>query len=227
MPQTNANPALNGLFIEIDSTGIKMTATDGHRLAQVSSNHYHLDEAKSWLLPRRAILEVKKLVDATQGPIFLGVCASQVVFSNDSFNFFCTMLADPFPQYKHILDKTSFMPATVDRNHLVKTLRRSACLLSGQFIATQFTFSPAKLLVSIHNKEVGRLEEELPVHGFKGEMGVRFYAPYLLSGVQALDDETVQFYLKESTKPIIFESESEKFKVTYLVMPVSPTAGMQ
>lgn len=224
VPQNNANPALNGLYIEVGQNGIKMTATDGHRLAQVSSPTYQLDQAQSWLLPKRAILELKKLVEATQGPIFLGMCGNQVVFSNETFNFFCTILADPFPEYAHILDKTSFIPATVDRSSFIKTLRRSSCLLTGQFIATQFAFSPTKLLVSMHNKEVGHLEEELPVSNFQGTMDVRFYAPYLLSGLQALDDESVQFFLKESTKPIIFQSSAEQYCVTYLVMPVSPTA---
>lgn len=225
VPQSNANPALNGLFIELDKDGMKMTATDGHRLAQVSSNKYILEDSQTWLLPKRGVLELKKLVDAADGTIFLGICNSQVVFSSESFNFFCTVLADPFPEYKHILNKNSFMPATIERSHFIKTLRRSSTLLSGQFIATQFTFSPTKLLVSMQNKEVGQLDEELPINGFNSEMNLRFYAPYLLSGVQALDDEKISFFIKEKSKPIIFESTAENYSVKYLIMPVSPTAN--
>lgn len=225
IPQNNANPALNGLFLEISSDEFKMTTTDGHCLAQVSTDKYTLAESKKWLAPRRAIFEVKKLLEMVpDAAIFLGVCGNQLVFSGESFNFFTKLLADPFPQYSAILNKEGFQGATIDRSPLIKTLRRSACLLSGQFIATQFGFAPDHMEVSMQNKEVGKLHESLPLYDFQGqEMDVRFYAPYLLNGLQALVEDKVKFYLKSPSKPIIFESASQKSHVTYLVMPVSPT----
>lgn len=227
IPQNNANQALNGLYLEISDTEFKMTTTDGHCLAQVSTNKYTLPENKKWLLPRRAIFEVKKILEsAPDGSIFLGICGNQLVFSGESFNFFTKLLADPFPQYAPILNKEGFIGATVDRSQLVKTLRRSSCLLSGQFIATNFGFEPERLQVSMQNKEVGKLQEALPLHEFTGaKLDVRFYAPYLLSGLQAFSDDKVKFFLKNSSRPIIFETDTEQSHLTYLVMPVSPTSN--
>ena len=225
IPQNNANPALNGLYIEISKNDLKMTSTDGHCLAQVTTDKYTLQETKKWLLPRRAVFEVKKIVESSEDEsIFLGVCGNQLVSSGESFNFFTKLLVDPFPQYEAILDKKEFRAATVDRAHFLKTLRRSSCLLSGQFIATQFDFNENILNVSMQNKEVGKLEEEVPLNDFSGDsLDVRFYAPYLLSGLQAFGDEQLQFYLKNSSKPIIFESGNHECHVVYLVMPVAPT----
>jgi DNA polymerase-3 subunit beta len=225
IPQNNANPALNGLYLEISEKEFKMTTTDGHCLAQVSTAQYTLPELKKWLLPRRAIFEVKKILEgAPENNIFLGVCGNQLVFSGESFNFFTKLLADPFPQYASILNKDGFLGASVDRTHLIKTLRRSVCLLSGQFIATQFAFEPLALQVSMHNKEVGKLDEIVPLQEFQGaRLDIRFYAPYLLSGLQAFSEDKIRFYLKNSVKPIIFETSDANSQVTYLVMPVSPT----
>ncbi len=227
IPQNNANTALNGLYCEISNTEMKMTATDGHCLAQVRSQKYTLEEPKTWLLPRRAIFELKKILEGLQeAAIFLGVCGNQLVFSGESFNFFTKLLADQFPQYAEILDKKDFIPARVDRTHFVKTLRRSSCLLSGQFIATTFNFGPDMLKVSIQNKEVGKLEEDVPITDFSGsQLDIRFYAPYLLSGLQVFSDERIQFYLKNDAKPIIFEADSKNYHLLYLVMPVAPSNG--
>lgn len=226
IPQNNANQALNGLYLEISEAEFKMTTTDGHCLAQVSTGKYTLPENKKWLLPRRAIFEVKKILEsAPDGTIFLGVCGNQLVFSGESFNFFTKLLADPFPQYAPILNKEGFVGATVDRSQFVKTLRRSSCLLSGQFIATNFGFEPDRLQVSMQNKEVGKLQEALPLHEFSGsKLDVRFYAPYLLSGLQAFSDDKIKFFLKNSSRPIIFEMNTDHSNLTYLVMPVSPTS---
>jgi len=229
IPQNNANPALNGLLFEISDKELKMTTTDGHCLAQVSTPKYTLDEAHTWLLPRRAVFEMKKIVEnAKEKGIFLGICNNQLVFSGESFNFFTKLLVDQFPAYSAILDKEGFKGATVDRSNLVKTLRRSSCLLSGQFIATQFNFTPKSLQVSMQNNEVGKLEEEVPLDQFDGDaLDIRFYAPYLLSGLQAFSEDKLQFHLKTSAKPIIFESNQDESHLLYLVMPVSPTTATQ
>lgn len=226
IPQNNANPALNGLYLEIGTERLKMTTTDGHCLAQASTTKYTLEETKKWLLPRRAVFEVKKLLEnSADATIFLGVCGNQIVFSGESFNFFSKLLVDPFPHYEAILDKQGFMPAIVDRTPLIKTLRRSACLLSGQFIATHFGFSSDELNVSMHNKEVGELKETLHLTDFEGSnLDVRFYAPYLLSGLQVFTDDKLTFHLKNSARPIIFETDVADCHMTYLVMPVSATS---
>jgi DNA polymerase-3 subunit beta len=154
----------------------------------------------------------------------LGVCGNQLVFSGESFNFFSKLLVDQFPQYAPVLDKEGFVGATVDRTHFVKALRRSVCLLTGQFIATKFDFSADTLQVSMHNKEVGTLQERVPLARYPGQaLDIRFYAPYLLNGLQALADETITFFLKNASRPIMFEATTSDHHFIYLVMPVSPT----
>ncbi len=226
IPQNNANSALNGLFLEVNATGLTMTTTDGHCLAQVESSSICLEQEKKWLLPRRAIFELKKILESSETTtIFLGICANQLVFSGESFNFFTKLLSEQFPAYRTILNKDDFLPAYVDRTHLIKTLRRSACLLSGQFLATTFGFNKELLNVALQNKEVGKLQEALPIEGFTADqLDIRFYAPYILNGLQAFSEEKLLFYLKNATKPIIFQADSDNCKMTYLVMPVSPTA---
>ena len=228
IPQNNSNPGLNGLFVEVSPEGLTMTTTDGHCLAQARSTSYTLTESKSWLVPRRAIFELKKLLENFgDQTIFVGTCSHQLVFSGELFNFFTKLLVTPFPEYRAILDKNTFAPARIDRNQFIKTLRRSTCLLSGQFLATKFTFNPDRLKVSLYNKEVGSLEEELALGDFNAEeLEIRFYTPYLLNGLQVLPEDGFRFYLKNGARPIIFESVKDALQVTYLVMPVSPSHGV-
>lgn len=224
IPQNNATPALNALFLEINKESFKLTTTDGHCLAQVTSNKYTLEQDKKWLLPRKAIFELKRLLEnAHVTNIFLGTCENQLVFSGESFNFFTKLFADQFPAYEAVLQHDSFTPAVLDRTELVKTLRRSSCLLSGQFLATTFKFSKDNLKVTLNNSDIGNLDETLPMQGFTAEhLELRFYSPYLLQGLQSFSEEdNVTCLLKSNSKPIIFKSDNEAYKLTYLVMPVS------
>jgi DNA polymerase-3 subunit beta len=227
IPQNNANSSLNGLLLEISESELKMTASDGHCLAQVQTDAYTLEESCQWLLPRRAVFELKKILESNNDTsIFLGMCGKQLVFSGESFNFFTKLLVNSFPTYSSILDRSEFIPARIDRTHFIKTLRRSSCLLSGQFIATNFSFVQDRLKVSLYNKEVGTLEEEVPLNDFNGEeCTIKFYAPYLLSGLQVFPGDDIRFYLQGRAKPIIFDakgsSEDSVYSMFYLVMPVA------
>ncbi len=229
IPQNNSNPALNGLFLELDSNSLKMTTTDGHCLAQIQTDKYKLEKSYSWLLPKRAILELKKILETSQEKnIFLGTCSNQLVFSGETFNFFTKLLSATFPEYKSVLNKEGFACASADRVSLLKTLRRSVCLLSGQFIATNFEFNNNKVDVSIKNKEVGNLDEQISIKDFSIEnLSIRFYAPYLLNGLNAFSCNEIKFFLQNSTKPILFESNenNNEYFMTYLVMPIAQNAS--
>lgn len=222
IPQNNSNHALNGLYLEIDADGMSMTSTDGHCLARVVTDQCSLDEPRQWLIPKRAVLEMKKIIDTTDDEtIFFGVCGNQFVVSGEVFNFFTKVLADPFPDYRPIIEKDTFIAASLDRARLVKTLRRAACLLSGHFLAAKFQFAPDQIEVALNNKEVGTLNETVPAQGVGEAVTMRFYPPYLLQGMQTFNQDTVQFYLKNHIKPIIFESTDEQLQRTYVVMPVA------
>jgi DNA polymerase-3 subunit beta len=116
IPQNNANVALNGLLLELSPNELIMTTTDGHCLAQVKTSKTTFEETRSWLLPRRAIFELKKIVESIpDATLFLGTCGNQLVFSGELFNFFTKVLAEQFPNYRAILLREAFAPATIDR----------------------------------------------------------------------------------------------------------------
>lgn len=224
IPQNNANAALNGMLLEIDSTQMAMVATDGHCLARATTSKYTLPDEKKWLLPKRAVLEIKKLIEALGSEhVFVGTCGNQLVFSGKNFNFFTKLISESFPQYKPVMNKEGFVPARLAKDPFIKTLKRTGCLLAGQFVSANFKFIPGSVTVNMHNKEIGKLEESLPLENYTGhEVESRFYSPYLLNGLQVFPDGNVTFYLKNGAKPIIFETEETAgYHLTYLVMPVA------
>ena len=225
IPNNHSNVALNGVLIDCSESGVTLVATDGHCLAEVKTTKYTLAEPKKWLLPKRAVLELKKILESTEEKnIFFGTCSNQLVLSGTSFNFFTKLIADSFPEYKNIMEMDGFVPAKVDRGSFSKTLKRSSCLLAGQFLSTNFSFKPGNVDIEMQNKDVGKLEESVELREFKGKkVDSRFYSPYILNGIQAIGETDIQMFIKSKTKPLIFESEKKDYKFTYLIMPVSAT----
>lgn len=223
IPSNNSNTALNGLLMEIDGEQMSFVTTDGHSLARITTNKYTLGESHKWLLPKRAVTELKKIIEVNNpSHVFLGTCGHQLVFSGAHFNFFTKLIAESFPEYAPVLDKEGFLPARVSRAEFSRTLKRTGCLLAGQFLSTTFTFATDSVDVKLNNKEVGSLKESLPLASYDGgPVESRFYSPYLLNGLQVLSGENVNFHIKNSMKPIIFDDSHDEYAFTYLVMPVS------
>lgn len=231
VPQNNSNPALNGLLMEVGPEGLSLTATDGHSLVHFQTEKYTMDRKTSWLIPRRAIFELKKLLEgANEETLFVGVSDGHIVFSGELFNFFTRLIAQPFPEYRPTLSRENFSAGTVDRQQCMKALRRAACLLSGQFIATRFTFmskeeNATQLHVRMENRGVGTLDEFVSVKsGTPLNFDIRFYAPYLLEGLQVFADPEVKFFVRNESSPIMFENNTALGTTHYLVMPVANTA---
>ena len=63
----------------------------------------------------------------------------------------------------------------------------------------------------MHNKEVGKLEEELPLHEFEGAaIGYSFLCAVSVEWITSIFMMIrLHFYLKNSAKPIIFESNAK------------------
>ncbi len=225
IPQQHASHVLTGLLWESGPQGIVLTGTDGHCLAQASTPQGSNHDKQHWLIPRRAALELQKLLDLMPDKtIFIGICGKHMVFSSDVFNFFIRQLAGQYPQYSTIMQRDDFKPARLDRQQMLKALRRSSSLLSGKFIATDFTFTSGRLELALTNKEVGSLHEEVRIEAYEGDaLSIRCYAPYILNGLQAfVDASQLQLFIKGAHAPLIFVNErANRTHVTYLVMPVA------
>ena len=236
IPSSNPNPALNCLLLDFDTTGLDIVSTDGHSLACVRNPNYSLSQAHSWMLPKKSVLEFKKIIDsflqaqfsssaATAEPqeLFLGLCKGQVVFSGPNFNFFSRLIADPFPNYKALLNFTDFHKGQLMLPVLTTILRRVGYLLAGRFLPASLAFDQGRLQISLSNPDSGEFSEAMSFVASKHfTFTLKFYTPYLLAACAALGQQEADFFIKSATQPLVFIQEKQEITFTYLVMPMAP-----
>ena len=69
MAQQDVRYYLNGILMEIDPSGIKLVATDGHRLAlSQASIESGVSESRQIIIPRKAVLELSRLLESGDNP---------------------------------------------------------------------------------------------------------------------------------------------------------------
>lgn len=230
IPQSNPNPAINCLLLDFDTEGLNVVATDGHSLSRVRNTSLSLSEPKSWTLPKKAVAELKKVVESfldsstsqENSELFLGTCKGQIVFSGPNFNFFTRLVADPFPNYKPLLQFPDYHKGRISLSTLSPILRRVGYLLSGRFLPATFDFKKNHHKISFNNPESGQFSESMSfIPAVEFSLGLKFYSPYLLSACSVFEESDVDFFVKEREKPIFFVQDFKGCDLTYLVMPIT------
>ena len=80
MAQQDIRYYLNGLLLVLDDGQVKVVATDGHRLSYAARPLGQQQEKREVILPRKAVLELSKLLVDGDEPVEIEIFASQVRF---------------------------------------------------------------------------------------------------------------------------------------------------
>jgi DNA polymerase-3 subunit beta len=118
MAQQDIRYYLNGLLLSIGAQGITAVATDGHRLA-LASLARELDVPKvEVILPRKAVLELTKLLADSEGKVRLEVRENQVGFSFGVIELITKVVDGKFPDYQKVVPTGYRKHFTLDRLEL-------------------------------------------------------------------------------------------------------------
>ena len=94
---------LNGLLLEFDNNEIKGVATDGHRLALAKSEFENKEGLQvKQILPRKAVLELSKLLPQSEEVVELKVGASYFSVKSGNLQFSTKLIDGKYPDYEKV-----------------------------------------------------------------------------------------------------------------------------
>jgi len=146
---------LNAVNLEHWDGHLRAVATDGHRVAAVSTGELDpTSKPAAWLIPASGIAHLRKLCDTKADESVTLFESREALFAEfDAFDFSCKLTAGSFVPWQQVVPEHSERSVTVDRKALIEALRAvgTATGLSG---AVRFVFG-----------ETLRLESESPSGG--------------------------------------------------------------
>lgn len=219
--QEDARYALNGALLEMDSTTIRMVATDAHRLAMV-------EEASSCGAEVRAIIPKKTLIELRN----LGGEEEEMLFAQDEHHLFfkiehrvlaTRVIEGQFPSYEKVIPTDNPLEIIFAKEPMAGAIRRVSLVASERSRAVRFKFTPGEATISSSNPELGEAVETVAVQYEGEELEVSFNAQYVLDFLSAVEGEEVVLRLKNSGSQGLLEpreqsSESSRYK--YVIMPM-------
>ena len=164
--QNESRMALNGIYCQMFPQAVKVVATDGHRLAFVNRNiELDIKEQTSVIIPRKAVQELKKLLDEAADDAKLGLARAdnRVYLSVGSLLFFSREVEGAYPNYEQVIPHRNSKKATISVDILKSAIRRVSTVAAEKSNLIHFNFKENKLEISSEVSEVGEARDELDI----------------------------------------------------------------
>lgn len=215
---------LNGVYLEVldDSGGIRLVATDGHRLACVDRQiDGDMDALESGvIIPRKGLAELKRLVDEDDADeIELAFGNSNGVARKGDVTLLMRLIEGEFPNYNQVIPKNLTKHLILSTETLVRAVRRVALLSSERSRAVKLEFSEGQLVITSSNPDLGDAREELDIDYAGETLAIGFNAKYLLDAIAAVRSKEIRFSLQDELSPCRLSPPDDE-KTLAIIMPM-------
>jgi DNA polymerase-3 subunit beta len=223
-----SRPTLTGVLTKFEGDKITMAATDGFRL---SVRHGALKEpvaeAKTILIPARAIQEVSRVMGDQTQPIAISITPShgQVLFHMDHVDVVAQLIDQKFPDYEHIIPKKSDTKTVINTADLLKACRQSSIFARDSMDTVRLAIQPGedvdpgKITVTARADETGDNQSELEASVAGNAVDIGFNVKYMIDALAAVDTPQITLETTAPKSPAIVRAIGDD-NFLHVVMPI-------
>ena len=175
------------------------------------------------LVPRKALLELKKLCEDDEMLWTIAFGEREANFSRKGMSLMVNLIDGQFPDYRPVLQslmsKVDKKEAQIKRKELLDVFRRVAIFISKTNNAVTFDFTKEDLTLSTTNPDYGDFEEQLDVDFDGMPIRVAFNLKYFQDILNAVQGETLQLELGDVLDPCILQLK-DRNDCKFVIMPM-------
>ena len=224
--------SLSGVFFERrGEQTLRLVATDGHRLSFVDQKIEGLNLPKDILVPKKAVLETRKLLRLSK-EVRIGSSGNFFVFElgDENLVFISRVIDSEFPDYMQVVPVSTKNAVRVHAASLLLALRRVSLFSAdnvkggGRFI--EMVFGEGNMLLGAY-LNTGEGRESIPVEYSGEEVRLGFNFTYFQDVLDALGSPEVIIGFSGHKNPVHLvpckEGEKQDGYVN-VIMPMEPDA---
>ena len=229
---------LNGALFLFTDRAMSLVATDGHRLALVSSPRDRAEagastdsepppeahgdaDATRVILPKKTLWELARLLGDDVETVTYERGENHLFFDLGGRQLISRMIDAQFPAYERVIPKGNDKRIEFERDRLTSAIKRVALLSSERSRAVKFQIDDGKVEITSSSPEVGEASEVLTVDYDGPALGICFNAQYLLDFMAVAETESVALEFKdELSQAVLSPAGSNGCDYTYVIMPM-------
>jgi DNA polymerase-3 subunit beta len=224
--QEESRYALNGSLLLLSDGRLQMVATDGHRLASVTTRPENLEsqagvEQVRVIVPKKALTELMRLTAGSDEVLEFSKDDNHLFFRIGPRQLTSRMLAGQFPNYDLVMPKNNDKLVPINSDRITQAIRRAALMADERSHGVKFDLASGRLNITSQSTDVGEAKELIAVDYEGDGVNVGFNAQYLLEFFGVVGTEEVVFEFKDEQSPALLRPPvSEPYDFRYVVMPM-------
>ena len=212
---------LNGIYIHKAESGeLCAVATDGHRLAMTrQALPSGAAQMPSIILPRKAVSELRKLLDDFDGDVLIGLSETRAEFRFGVVRLTSKLIDGTFPDYTRVIPVGNDRIMQVDVSAFSAAVDRVSTIASEKSRSVKMGLTSGVLTLSASNTDASSATEELEVSYDGPEMEIGFNARYLLDIAGQVNSDMVEFALADQGSPSLVRAPGDEASL-FVLMPM-------
>jgi len=219
----DARYSLNGSLMILRKGFLALVASDGHRLAYVSTEVPIAPATAETrvVVPRKALAEIARLCAEIEEDVQFGQHENHLFFRVGPCTLDCRVLEGNFPNFEKVIPRDNDKDIELGTTHLADAIRRVSLLSDERARPVKIAFTPGKMEISSHSPESGEASEQISVDYTGAPIDIGFNARYLLDFLGAVGSEVVILSLKDQmAQGLLRPKDPAGQDYRYVVMPM-------
>jgi len=212
---------LNGIFMQVVGNVLTCVATDGHRLAlaktSVDISDFADETARGVILPRRAVMELIRLLDNEDYPLVFSFSRETAIIGFNDLEFSFKLIEGKYPDYRRVLPKNLPYKLTLERDQLKEALALVAPVLSSKDRGVTFNFTKEGLEIRAMNSEHHEATVSLRSENTNPNTKIAFNLNYISDFIAHTKAKLLTLEYQDASVGVIFSHEGHS---CYVVMPL-------
>lgn len=214
---------LNGIFMHVTDEAkpaLRAVATDGHRLARVAIERPEgADGMPDVIVPRKAVAEVRKLLDEMDGDVQVSLSESKIRFAFENAVLTSKLIDGTFPDYSRVIPTANDRLLRINAKELAQGVDRVSTIATEKTRAVKLSLDTNKVTLSVTSPEAGTAAEEISAEYGAGPLEVGFNSRYLLDILSQIETETVEVHLADAASPTLIRETADSPAI-FVLMPM-------
>ncbi len=214
---------LCGLYLERNTSGMNMVATDGRRLSIVERTfEEELPMFPSSIIPPKFFTELKKL-STDEGMLKLAITENILFAKIGNRTFYTTLIKGQYPNYRRVIPETQTYICTMRIQDMLDALRRVSLLVENKAKRIFLDISEAGVLLTSDESEVGEAKEIIACQYEGPDSKVSLNYTYLVNPLKAMEGEYFSINFTEPTRAMTVKPDGNR-DYFHIIMPMQPNA---
>ena len=214
---------INGMLLNFDKDSGKIFAvsTHGHALAHAFVESKGISQNQKVTIPRKMVLELKKILGSEKGITNIDVSNSKVTFNFTNSSLTTKLIDAEFPDYNRVIPKDYIDYFSVNAKNFFNAINRVSSIYSTGTSEIGVKLSVTQDSIKITStKDINKGFDELPsTFTRENEMQIMCNFSYLKEILDLINSPDVNIFVKDSNFPMIIkDSETDSF--FYVLMPM-------